>query len=108
MPEASVLVVPALISDEEKIVARAPRPPEPAVEADLPRQATALGDQAGATAAIRVQLRTIQSAVKSLDAIYNNVYSGDAETLGKWKTQSLVEKVPKKKKPPTPTPPPGP
>jgi hypothetical protein len=68
-------------------------------------QATALGDQAGATAAIRPILKRVKSAVKTLHAIYHNVFSGDAEMLGKWRTQSHVEKVPAKKKPATPPPP---
>ena len=69
-------------------------------------QATAKGEQAGATQAIRVHLRKVKSAVKTLHAIYHNVFAGDAEMLGQWRTQSHVEKVASKKKPKTPTPPP--
>jgi hypothetical protein len=53
-------------------------------------------------------LKRAKSAVKTLHAIYHNVFAGDAEMLGKWRTQSHVEKVPAKKKPATPPPPPGP
>jgi hypothetical protein len=69
------------------------------------KQGGALGDQAGATVAIRTILKRGKSAVKTLHAIYHNVFAGDAETLGKWRTQSHVEKVASKKKsvkPPAP------
>lgn len=49
--------------------------------------------QAGATQAIKVHLRDGKAAVKTLEAIYSNVYKGDAEMLGAWKTASHVERT---------------
>ena len=65
-------------------------------------QGGALGEQVGATTAIPGYIKNLKSAVKTLDAIYHNVFAGDAETLGAWKSQSHIEKLPVKKKPPTP------
>ena len=56
-------------------------------------QGNALSDQAGATHAIPVHLRRGKGAVKIFDAIYNNVYKGNAEMLGAWKTASHVERA---------------
>jgi hypothetical protein len=62
-------------------------------------QGGALGEQAGATTAIKGFIKQIKTAVKILNAIYHNVFAGDPETLGAWKTVSHVEKVASKKKP---------
>jgi hypothetical protein len=61
-------------------------------------QGTARATQAGATAAIPGFLRQIKGAVKTFDSIFHNVFKGDPETLGAWKTASHVEKVAVKKK----------
>ena len=61
-------------------------------------QGTALASQAGATAAIPGFLKQIKGAVKTFDSIFHNVFKGDPETLGAWKTASHVEKVAVKKK----------
>lgn len=45
-------------------------------------QGDALGDQTGATAAIPGSIKNIKSAVKTLDAIYHNVFAGEAESRG--------------------------
>jgi hypothetical protein len=61
-------------------------------------QGTALASQAGATAAIPGFLKQIKGAVKTFDSIFHNMFKGDPETLGAWKTASHVEKVAVKKK----------
>jgi hypothetical protein len=68
-----------------------------AFQANEGQQGTALSAQTGATAVIRVHLKTIKSAMKTLDSIYHNVL-GDAETLGGWESVSHVEKVASRKK----------
>lgn len=60
---------------------------------DSGEQGVSLGKQVGATKAIPGFIKTIKAAVKTLDALYHNVFDGDAETLGAWKSASHVEKV---------------
>lgn len=61
-------------------------------------QGTALSAQTGATAKIPTHIKTIKSAVKTLDAIYENTYTGQPEVIGGWKSASHVEKVAVSKK----------
>ena len=67
-------------------------------------QGNALSTQAGATQAIKAQLRHGKAAVKTLEAIYNNVYKADGEMLGAWKTASHMERTNAKAKAAAPTP----
>lgn len=71
-------------------------------------QGVALAEQAGATAALPEVLRQGKSAKKTLDAIFNNRYKGNAEVLGAWKTASHTERARVKRKdqgqPPAPAP----
>ena len=60
---------------------------------DSGAQGVAQSKQSGATQAIPGYIRTIKAAVKTLNALYHNVFDGDAETLGAWKTASHTEKV---------------
>ena len=69
-----------------------------AFEESQGEQGTALASQAGATAAIPGFLKQIKGTVKTFDSIFHNVFKGDPETLGAWKTASHVEKVAVKKK----------
>ncbi len=64
----------------------------------------ALGAQAGATKIIPMHLLAIKTAVKTLDAVYHNVFNGQSDVLGAWKAQSHAEKVAVKKKKPAPPP----
>jgi hypothetical protein len=64
-------------------------------------QGTALGNRAGATAAIPGALRAGKSAVKTLNAIFRRVYKGNLEVLTAWKTASHVQRVPRAAKPVT-------
>ncbi len=50
-----------------------------------------LGQQTGATNVIPEIIRRGRSAVKTLHAIYHNVYRGNAELLGAWRTACHVE-----------------
>ncbi|HEY1771345.1 MAG TPA: hypothetical protein VGG02_13925 [Chthoniobacterales bacterium] len=64
---------------------------------------TALSTRVGAGLAIPGLTRTIKSAIATLNAMYHNVFPGDAETLGAWKSASHIEKVPvRKPRPPKP------
>ena len=56
------------------------------------------------TAQIPVHLRTGRGVVKTLNAIFSNLYKDNAELLTGWKTASRVQKS----GPPTPTPTPTP
>lgn len=56
-------------------------------------QGTALGNRAGATAAIPVALRAGKSAIKTLNAIFRRVYKGNIEVLTAWKTASHVKRA---------------
>ena len=67
-------------------------------------QGTAISTQSGATAVIPDVIRDGKSAMKTLDAIYNNVYKTNAEMLGAWKTASHVERRSPRAKKPAPTP----
>lgn len=67
-------------------------------DASAGEQGSALGKQTGATELIPTQIKTIKSAVKTLDALYENTYSGQPDVIGAWKSQSHVEKVASKKK----------
>jgi hypothetical protein len=60
---------------------------------DSGTQGVAQSKQSGATQAIPGYIKSIKSAVKTLDALYHNVFDGDAETLGAWKSASHVEKT---------------
>lgn len=62
-------------------------------QVDSGEQGVSLSKQTGATQAIPGFIKTIKSAVKTLDALYHNVFDGDAETLGAWKSASHVEKT---------------
>lgn len=55
-------------------------------------QGTALGNRAGATAAIPEALRAGKSAMKTLNAIFRRVYKGNIEVLTAWKTASHVQR----------------
>ncbi len=55
-------------------------------------QGDALSDRAGATAQIPVHLRSGRGVVKTLNAIFSNVYKGNMEVLTGWKTASRVQK----------------
>lgn len=65
-------------------------------------QGTALGNRAGATAAIPGALRAGKSAMKTLNAIFRRVYKGNIEVLTAWKTASHVQRVPRTPKVQTP------
>lgn len=58
-------------------------------------QGAALGERAGATAAIPGALRAGKSAVKTLDAIFRRVYKGNPGVLAAWKTACHVQRVPR-------------
>ena len=58
-------------------------------------QGSALGDQAGATAAIPGTLRSGKAAVKTLNAIFRRVYKGNIEVLTAWKTASHIQRTPR-------------
>jgi hypothetical protein len=60
--------------------------------------------QTGATRAIKVHLRDGKAAVRTLEAIYNNVYQDNAEMLGAWRTASHVERTNARTKPAEPAP----
>lgn len=53
-------------------------------------QALARGKQAGATASIPELLKTLRECKKTFDAIYQNTYDGDTETLTTWRSVSHV------------------
>ena len=55
--------------------------------------APAPAPQVGAPVSIPELLRQIKCAAKTFDSIFHNVFKGDPETLGAWKTASQVEKV---------------
>lgn len=69
-------------------------------------QGSALGDQAGATAAIPGTLRSGKAAVKTLNAIFRRIYKGNIEVLTAWKTASHIQRTPRASTPApvTPTP----
>lgn len=73
-------------------------------EAGEGSKGNALSVRAGATQAIPVHLREGKGAVKTFDAIYNNVYKDDAGMLGAWKTMSHVERTGASRKAVQPTP----
>ena len=58
-------------------------------------QGAALGNRAGATAAIPVALRSGKRAMKTLNAIFRRVYKGNIEVLTAWNTASHVQRVPR-------------
>ncbi len=60
---------------------------------DSGSQGVAESKHSGATKAIPCLIKTIKLAVKTLDALYQNVFDGDAEMLGAWNSASHVEKV---------------
>ncbi len=64
-------------------------------------QGSALGNRAGATAAIPVALRAGKAAVKTLNAIFRRVYKGNVEILTAWKTASHVQRAPRPAATPT-------
>ncbi len=70
-------------------------------------QGTALGERAGATAAIPGALRSGKAAVKTLNAIFRRVYKGNVEILTAWRTACHVQRADRPATPP-PTPAPGP
>ena len=53
-------------------------------------QAMAMGKQSGATASIPVLLKSLRDCKKTWDAIYQNTYDGDTETLTAWRSVSHV------------------
>lgn len=53
-------------------------------------QALARGKQTGATASIPELLKTLRECKKTWDAIYQNTYDGDTETLTTWRSVSHV------------------
>ena len=57
-----------------------------------------------ATAAIEAVVERGRQLVRELDAIVSNKYRRDPATLAAWESASRVEKLPRKKKPPTSTP----
>ena len=74
-------------------------------------QGEALSDRAGATAQIPVHLRSGKGVVKTLNAIFSNLYKANAELLTGWKTASHIQKsggTPTPTPAPTPTPTPTP
>ena len=72
-------------------------------------QGDALADRAGATAQIPVHLRSGKGVVKTLNAIFSNLYKENAEFLTGWKTASRIQKSGSTPPPPpAPTPPPPP
>ncbi len=75
-------------------------------------QGDALADRAGATAQIPVHLRSGKGVVKTLNAIFSNLYKENAELLTGWKSASHIQKSGSTPTPPppapTPTPPPAP
>ena len=64
-------------------------PPDTASEGE---QGAALGNRAGATAAIPVALRSGKGAIKTLNAIFRRVYKGNIEVLTAWRTASHVQR----------------
>jgi hypothetical protein len=71
-------------------------------------QGVALGDRAGATAAIPTTLRAGRSAVKTLNAIFRRIYKGNHEVLAAWKSASHVQREARPAAPAVTPPPPAP
>ena len=72
-------------------------------------QGEALSERAGATAQIPVHLRSGKGVVKTLNAIFSNLYKSNLELLTGWKTASHIQKSGGTPTPtPTPTPAPTP
>ncbi len=71
-------------------------------------QGTALASQVGATRVIPEILRDGRSAVKTLNAIFSNVFRSDVEKLAAWKSASHLERdgSPTDEEPATPPVPP--
>lgn len=65
-------------------------------------QSDAFSGRVGATAQIPVHLRSGRAAVKTLNAIFSNVYKGNAELMAGWKAASLVPKSGGGEEPTTP------
>ncbi len=70
-------------------------------------QGMALGEQAGATAAIPGHLRTGKSALKTFNVMFRRVYAGQTDILTVWKTASHIERAERRKKKDTPPTPPA-
>ncbi len=68
-------------------------------------QAVAMGKQTGATGIIPELLKSLRECKKTWDAIYQNTYDGDTETLTAWRS---VSHVPRNGGGETPAPPRGP
>ncbi len=71
-------------------------------------QGKALGQQAGATAAIPGHLRTGKSALKTFSVIFRRIYAGQTDLLTAWKTSSHIERAERRKMQDAPPPPPAP
>jgi hypothetical protein len=67
-------------------------------------QGKALGEQAGATAAIPGHLQMGKSALKTLSVIFRRVYAGQTDLLTAWKTASHIERPERRKKKDSPPP----
>ena len=71
-------------------------------------QGAALGNRAGATAAIPATLRAGKSALKTLNAIFRRTYKGNHEVLAAWKSASHVQRETRPAAPAVTPPPPAP
>ncbi len=79
-----------------------------AFETSEGEQGGAIAGRTGATAQIPVHLRAARAAVKTLNAIFSNVYKDNAEMLTGWKTVSRVQRTGGSGEEPTPPPSPTP